>query len=155
MDEVRRLLDAVSNLKHRGVLTTIYAAGLRLSEGVRLQIRDLDSERMTLHIRQAKGHKDRMVPLSPLPENQLSAGAEAGQGSRLRERAVVLAGWPAHLHRPVDAPERSRMATAVVGPRRPSSTRSWRGSCRRFWRVWRSAAVPDCLPSSGASWPRC
>jgi site-specific recombinase XerD len=44
---------------------TVYAAGLRLSEAIGLQVGDVDSERMLLHVRQAKGHKDRMVPLSP------------------------------------------------------------------------------------------
>ena len=69
--EVKRVLDAVPNHKHRLLLSTIYAAGLRLGEATRLCVRDLDSARMVLHIRQAKGNKDRMVPLSPVLLKQL------------------------------------------------------------------------------------
>lgn len=65
-DEVRRLLAAVPNLKQRVMLTTIYAAGLRLSEAIGMQVSDIDSARMVLHIRGGKGQKDRMVPLSAM-----------------------------------------------------------------------------------------
>ncbi len=64
VEEVRRLLKAVPNRKHRAALLTIYAGGLRLSEGLALQVSDIDSERMTLHVRLGKGGKDRFVPLS-------------------------------------------------------------------------------------------
>jgi integrase/recombinase XerD len=63
-DEVVRLLKAESSLKMRTVLTTIYAAGLRVSEVVALTIKDIDSTRMVIHVRQAKGRKDRYVMLS-------------------------------------------------------------------------------------------
>jgi len=62
-NEVRRLLALVPALDHRVCLTTIYSCGLRLGEGVRLQVRDIDSERMFLHIRGGKGNQDRYVPL--------------------------------------------------------------------------------------------
>jgi hypothetical protein len=52
-------------LKHRTVLLTQYAAGLRLSEATYLQVSDIDSSRMQLNIRQGKGSKQRLVPLSP------------------------------------------------------------------------------------------
>ena len=65
VDEVRRVLGAVRNDKHRVILMTIYAAGLRLSEAFHLRVADVDSERMVLHVRGAKGHKDRVVPVSP------------------------------------------------------------------------------------------
>ena len=61
--EVRRILAAVPALDHRVCLTTIYSCGLRLGEGLRLQVRDIDSERMFLHIRGGKGNQDRYVPL--------------------------------------------------------------------------------------------
>jgi site-specific recombinase XerD len=64
--EVMQVLQAPSNLKHRALLMTSYAGGLRVSEVVSLCCRDVDSERMVLHIRQAKGRKDRYVPLSPV-----------------------------------------------------------------------------------------
>lgn len=62
--EVKKLLDTTENLKHKTILTLIYAGWLRLSECVNLAIQDIDSKRMTLKIRQAKGKKDRYVPLS-------------------------------------------------------------------------------------------
>ena len=63
MQEVGRVLRCVHYLRYRVCLTTIYACGLRLLEGVGLQVKDIDSERKMLHIRQAKGGKDRYVPL--------------------------------------------------------------------------------------------
>lgn len=62
-DEVQRLLQAVRLPHYRLCLTTIYSCGLRLSEGIRLQVTDLDSARMLVHIRGGKGNKDRYVPL--------------------------------------------------------------------------------------------
>ena len=61
--EVRRVLGNVPELDHRVCLTTIYSCGRRLGEGLRLQVRDIDSERMLLHIRAGKGNRDRYVPL--------------------------------------------------------------------------------------------
>jgi len=61
--ETRRILGAVPALDHRVCLTTIYSCGLRLGEGLGLQVRDIDSERMLLHIRAGKGNTDRYVPL--------------------------------------------------------------------------------------------
>ena len=63
-DEVARLIEAPPNSKHRLVLATIYAAGLRVSEAVQLKVGDVDRERMTLRVEQGKGRKDRVVPLS-------------------------------------------------------------------------------------------
>ena len=64
-EEVARFLDAVSNRKHHAILTTCYAAGLRISEAVQLRPRDIDSQRMVLRVEQGKGAKDRYVMLSP------------------------------------------------------------------------------------------
>ena len=63
-DEVLRFLAAVPNIKHRAALMTCYAAGLRLSEVVKLHVTDVDSKRMILHVRQGKRNKDRALPLS-------------------------------------------------------------------------------------------
>ena len=65
LDELVRFFKAVTNLKHRAILMTTYAAGLRLSEVRHLRVDDIDSQRMVIRIRQAKGHKDRYVMLSP------------------------------------------------------------------------------------------
>ena len=64
-DEVRRLLEASSNLKHRAILMTAYGAGLRLNEICHLRLIDIDSARMTLRVEQGKGAKDRYTLLSP------------------------------------------------------------------------------------------
>ena len=63
--EMARLLDALENPKHRALLMTAYAAGLRLSEVAHLRVADIDSARMVIHVRQGKGRKDRDVMLSP------------------------------------------------------------------------------------------
>ena len=64
--EVGRILGCLYHPRYRACLTTIYSCGLRLGEGVRLQVRDIDSDRMMVHVRKGKGAKDRYVPL-PLP----------------------------------------------------------------------------------------
>jgi integrase/recombinase XerD len=65
-EEVAHFLDSIASLKHRTILTTAYAAGLRISEVTRLKMTDIDSQRMMLRIAQGKGQKDRYVMLSPL-----------------------------------------------------------------------------------------
>jgi len=65
-EEVMRFLDSVKAPKHRTILTTCYAAGLRISEAVRLTSAAIDSQRMVLRIAQGKGQKDRYVMLSPV-----------------------------------------------------------------------------------------
>lgn len=62
-DEVRRILDSLYRFKHRACLSTIYGCGLRVGEALRLEVPDIDSERMLLHVRRGKGSKDRYVPL--------------------------------------------------------------------------------------------
>ena len=64
-EEVSKFLDAVESLKHRVILTVCYAAGLRISEAVRLTPAAIDSQRMTIRVEQGKGRKDRYVMLSP------------------------------------------------------------------------------------------
>ena len=62
---VAKFFDALTSIKHRAILMTIYAAGLRASEVVKLKKIDIDSERMQIRVRQGKGRKDRYVMLSP------------------------------------------------------------------------------------------
>lgn len=62
--ELRQLFNAPTLLKHRIALTLIYSAGLRSQETINLKLSDIDFERCTIHIRQSKFKKDRIVPLS-------------------------------------------------------------------------------------------
>jgi site-specific recombinase XerD len=109
--EVLLLFAAVSSPRHRLILHTAYAAGLRVSEVVRLKISDLDSKRMVLLVRHSKGRKDRVVPFSPVllqllrdywsqhrPKDWLFPGRKPGQHlssssvQRACHRAVLTAG---------------------------------------------------------------
>lgn len=63
LQEVKQILSCVHSARYRVCLTTIYACGLRLLEGVSLQVKDIDGQRKMLHVRQGKGAKDRYVPL--------------------------------------------------------------------------------------------
>lgn len=62
--EVRRLIDAVTNVKHRLALMTTYSAGLRVSETAHLKLSDIDSQRMMIRVEQGKGKRDRYTLLS-------------------------------------------------------------------------------------------
>lgn len=61
--EVRRLIDAVRTPHNKAYLWTVYSLGLRLQEGLYLQVGDIDSQRMLAHVHRGKGAKDRYVPL--------------------------------------------------------------------------------------------
>jgi len=63
-EEVLRVFAVVEHGMHRVILMTAYACGLRVSEVVSLRVEDVDSGRMLVHVRQAKGQKDRIVPLA-------------------------------------------------------------------------------------------
>lgn len=64
--DVEQIIKSVIHIKYRTLLVVIYGSGLRVSEAVNLKVNDIDSDRMTLHIRCAKGGKDRYVILSPV-----------------------------------------------------------------------------------------
>lgn len=97
-NEISFLLQAVRNRKHRLLLALSYGAGLRVSETVRLQIRDIDWDRNMIHLHRAKGNKDRMTILPEKiklelrhflfgmePENYVF---ESNRGGRLTERTA-------------------------------------------------------------------
>jgi site-specific recombinase XerD len=64
-EEVLHFLSCVGSTKHRAILTTCYAAGLRISEAIHLKPANIDSQRMVIQVEQGKGQKDRYVMLSP------------------------------------------------------------------------------------------
>jgi site-specific recombinase XerD len=73
--EVRRLIAAVRTPHNRIYFQTVYSLGLRLTEGLHLQVGDIDSARMMVHVHRGKGAKDRFVPL---PSSTLKALREYG-----------------------------------------------------------------------------
>ncbi len=99
-NEVRNILNACENLKHKAILTTIYSCGLRLSELINLKLIDIKSDDGIIFIQQSKGNKDRMVALPEKllellrkyyvefkPTNFLFEGVKGNQYS---ERSVQL-----------------------------------------------------------------
>jgi integrase/recombinase XerD len=114
-EEVLRFLGCVGSRKHRAILTTCYAAGLRISEAVRLTLPDIDSARMVIRVDQGKGRKDRYVMLSPKlreilrdwwrvekPSHWLFPGDI--EGRHISKDAVELACQNARLRFPVPKP---------------------------------------------------
>jgi len=73
LSEIERLIGATQKLRYRVFLLTTYSLGLRLDEALSLQVGDIDSERMRVHIRRGKGHKDRLLPLPELTLQALRA----------------------------------------------------------------------------------
>jgi len=65
IDEVKKIISSIDNLKHKAIISTIYSCGLRISEAVNLEIKDIDSSAMTVKVVNAKGKNDRYVMLSP------------------------------------------------------------------------------------------
>src|SRR3989339_593259 len=59
--EILKIIDSISNQKHKLLITLSYGAGFRVSEAINLRVGDLDLEQMTIHIKEAKGKKDRIT----------------------------------------------------------------------------------------------
>jgi site-specific recombinase XerD len=64
LEEIRKIIDATSNIKHRCILSLLYSAGLRRGELINLKIKDIESKRMMVRVTQGKGNKDRYTTLS-------------------------------------------------------------------------------------------
>jgi site-specific recombinase XerD len=64
VEEIQQILSSIKNTKHKAILSTIYSAGLRISELVNLPIKAIDSDRMQIYIENSKGNKDRYTILS-------------------------------------------------------------------------------------------
>lgn len=63
--QIKNILYCITNLKHKTLLALIYSAGLRIGEALQIKVTDIDSKRMLIHIKSAKGNKDRYTLLSP------------------------------------------------------------------------------------------
>jgi site-specific recombinase XerD len=101
-EEVLKLIDSTQNLKHKTMLALIYSAGLRISEALTLKPKDIDSKRMLIHVKNAKGKKDRYTLLSDKillllrayysiyrPKEFLFEGQNGGQYSSRSAQAVL------------------------------------------------------------------
>jgi integrase/recombinase XerD len=109
VDEVRRLIDAVRTPHNRTYFWTVYSLGLRLEEGLHLQVCDIDAARRMVHVHRGKGAKDRYVPL---PSRTLT---------------MLRAYWVTHRHPvwlfPAPGGDRRQAATADGPMKRSRSTR--------------------------------
>ena len=70
-DEVAKIIDSAKNLKHKAILMLIYSAGLRVGEAVRVKPEDIDDQRKLIHLKGAKGRKDRYTLLSEVASETL------------------------------------------------------------------------------------
>jgi integrase/recombinase XerD len=166
-EDVLDFLGCVGSTKHRAILTTCYAAGLRISEVVHLKLTDVDSQRMVIRVEQGKGQKDRYVMLSPKLLETLRSHWRAVRrqgewlfegdisGQPITTGAVELACWKAHrlsrIRKPI-RPHSMRHAFAahllesrsdvriiqlLLGHRSLATTTAWRVD------VYRAAACHD------------
>ena len=115
-DEVRRLIAAVRTPHNRAYFQAVYSLGLRLGEGLNLQVGDIDSARMMVHVRHGKGGKDRFVPL---PSSTLKS---------LREY------WATHRHPTYLFPATGRDHRKAATADRPMERSSVQGALRRVVR---------------------
>lgn len=103
-EEIIKLFNHISNLKHKCILMAIYSGGLRLSEVVNLKVSDIDSKRMMVFIKGGKGRKDRYTILSKellnclreyyikeKPKDWLFEGTTGGQYSSRSVQAIMKA----------------------------------------------------------------
>lgn len=112
-EEVLKLIEVTGNLKHRTLLALIYSSGLRISEALHLMPKDIDSKRMLIHIKNAKGKKDRYTLLSQKvlvlmreyylvyhPKTYLFEGAKGGiYNSRSAQVVLQNAAVKAHINK--------------------------------------------------------
>ena len=105
-EEVRQILGQVRLPRYRICLSTIYACGLRLQAGLNLQVSDIDSARMMIHVRHGKGAKDRYVPL---PQRTL---------------ALLRQYWKTHRHPTLLFPAEGRHHLALAQATAPLSKSS-------------------------------
>lgn len=111
-EEVRALLGCVRTAHNRAFLATVYACGLRLQEALHLEVTDIDSGRMMLHVHRGKGAKDRLVPL---PHSTL---------------VTLRAHWRTHRHPRLLFPALGRSGRAAALATTPMAISSVQGAMR-------------------------
>lgn len=113
VEEVRSILAQVKTFHNYVYLSTVYSCGLRLDEGRHLEVSDIDSQRMMIHVHRGKGAKDRYVPLPP---------------STL---ALLRAYWRTHKHPRLIFPALGRTRTSVHESVHPMAKSSVQGAFRQ------------------------
>ncbi len=94
-EEVSKILSAIPNIKHKAILMLVYSAGLRVSEVVKLRVENIDGKRKLIHVRGAKGRKDRYTILSDVALKTL----EEYQGRYRPHKWLFLGAKPdKHIH---------------------------------------------------------
>jgi integrase/recombinase XerD len=114
IDEVRRLIDAVRTPHHQTYFWTVYSLGLRLQEGLNLQVGDIDGARMVVHVHRGKGAKDRFVPLPP------------------RTLAMLRQYWATHRNPTWLFPATGRDQDHAVAATEPMASSSVHGAMKRL-----------------------
>jgi site-specific recombinase XerD len=111
--EVHRLFDAVRTPHNRAFLWTVYSLGLRLQEGLALELGDIDSARMLVHVHRGKGAKDRFIPLPA------------------RTLATLRAHWATHRHPRLVFPALGRGRVNATTATTPMAASSVQGAMRQ------------------------
>ncbi|HUD99126.1 MAG TPA: site-specific integrase [Bryobacteraceae bacterium] len=86
-DEVARLIEAAPHLLYRTLLMLLYATGLRRAEAAHLQVSDIDSSLMLIHVQQGKGARDRELPLT---QKGLDALRQYGRAAKIKPRVYLF-----------------------------------------------------------------
>jgi len=113
VDEVRSILAHVKTFHNHVYLSTVYSCGLRLHEGLYLDVRDIDSQRMMIHVHRGKGAKDRYVPL---PQSTLG---------------LLRSYWRTHRHPQLLFPALGRSGVGARSALNPMAKSSVQGAFRR------------------------
>ena len=117
VEEVRGILTHVKTLHNHAYLSTVYSCGLRLDEGRHLEVSDIDSKRMMIHVHRGKGAKDRYVPL---PQSTLQ---------------LLRSYWRIHRHPRLVFPALGRKRTDVKAALGPMAKSSVQGAFRQAKRA--------------------
>lgn len=112
-DEIQRIFSKVTTFHNFVYLTTVYSCGLRLQEGLFLEVSDIDSDRMMIHVHRGKGAKDRYVPL---PHETLQ---------------LLRAHWASHRNPKLIFPALGRNSKGGPTAQRPMAIESVQGALRR------------------------
>jgi integrase/recombinase XerD len=113
VDEARSLLSHIKTFHNYAYLSTVYSCGLRLHEGLHLEVADIDSSRMMIHVHRGKGAKDRYVPL---PQSTLK---------------LLRRYWLTHRHPRLLFPALGRSGTGAIQAQTPMAKSSVQGAFRR------------------------